>query len=112
MAGKEIDVQIVNHYDITPYGAPTLFERAELLAERRPGEPHPWVRPVITSYSIHYTKLYECLAQQEAEPLQRKRRDAVARGHGFVGQRLGPVDEFLVIVGSEEETAVFRVFVV
>lgn len=45
MAGSEIDVQIVNHYDITPYGAPTLFERAELLAERKPGEPHPWVRP-------------------------------------------------------------------
>ncbi len=45
MAGKEIDVQIVNHFDITPYGAPTLFERAELLAERKPGEPHPWVRP-------------------------------------------------------------------
>ena len=41
----EIDVQIVNHYDITPYGAPTLFERAELLQERRRGGPHPWVRP-------------------------------------------------------------------
>lgn len=41
----EIDVQIVNHYDITPYGAPTLFERAELLQERQPGDPHPWVRP-------------------------------------------------------------------
>ena len=34
----EIDVQIANHYDITPYGAPTLFERAELLKERKPGE--------------------------------------------------------------------------
>ena len=45
MAGSEIDVQIVNHYDITPYGAPTLFERAELLQERGRGEPHPWVRP-------------------------------------------------------------------
>ncbi len=45
MAGSEIDVQIVNHYDITPYGAPTLFERAELLPERGRGEPHPWVRP-------------------------------------------------------------------
>jgi len=41
----DIDVQIVNHYDITPYGAPTLFERAELLQERQPGDPHPWVRP-------------------------------------------------------------------
>ena len=45
MAGSQIDVQIVNHYDITPYGAPTLFEHAELLQERRRGEPHPWVRP-------------------------------------------------------------------
>jgi metallo-beta-lactamase class B len=45
MAGKEIEVQIVNHYDITPYGAPDLFERAELLANRKPGEPHPGVRP-------------------------------------------------------------------
>jgi metallo-beta-lactamase class B len=41
----EIDTQIANHYDIRPYGAPDLFERAELLAERKPGEPHPWVRP-------------------------------------------------------------------
>ncbi len=45
MAGKEIDVQIVNHYDITPYGAPDLFQRARLLENRKPGEPHPWVRP-------------------------------------------------------------------
>lgn len=45
MAGSEIDVQIANHYDITPYGAPDLFERAEMLQERRRGEPHPWVRP-------------------------------------------------------------------
>jgi hypothetical protein len=40
-----IDVQIVNHYDIHPAGAPDLFERAALLANRKPGEPHPWVRP-------------------------------------------------------------------
>jgi metallo-beta-lactamase class B len=40
-----IDVQIVNHYDIHPAGAPDLFQRAELLANRQPGEPHPWVRP-------------------------------------------------------------------
>lgn len=40
-----IDVQIVNHYDIAPAGAPNLFERAQMLANRRPGEPHPWVRP-------------------------------------------------------------------
>jgi len=41
----DIDVQIVNHYDIAPSGAPNLFERAALLANRKPGEPHPWVRP-------------------------------------------------------------------
>lgn len=41
----DIDVQIVNHYDIRPTGAPDLFERAALLANRKPGEPHPWVRP-------------------------------------------------------------------
>lgn len=41
----DIDVQIVNHYDIRPAGAPDLFERAALLANRKPGEPHPWVRP-------------------------------------------------------------------
>jgi metallo-beta-lactamase class B len=40
-----IDVQIVNHYDIRPTGAPDLFERAAMLANRKPGEPHPWVRP-------------------------------------------------------------------
>ncbi len=40
-----IDVQIVNHSDITPYGAPGLFERAELLKERGSNDPHPWVRP-------------------------------------------------------------------
>ena len=40
-----IDVQIVNHYDIAASGAPDLFERAALLAARKPGEPHPWVRP-------------------------------------------------------------------
>jgi metallo-beta-lactamase class B len=40
-----IEVQIVNHYDIHPAGAPDLFERAEILANRQPGEPHPWVAP-------------------------------------------------------------------
>jgi metallo-beta-lactamase class B len=41
----DIQVQIVNHYDIAPSGAPDLFARAELLKNRQPGEPHPWVRP-------------------------------------------------------------------
>jgi metallo-beta-lactamase class B len=41
----DIQVQIVNHYDIAPSGAPDLFQRAALLAARQPGEPHPWVAP-------------------------------------------------------------------
>jgi len=40
-----IEVQIINHFDIHATGAPNLFERAALLANREPGEPHPWVAP-------------------------------------------------------------------
>jgi hypothetical protein len=40
-----LDVQIVNHYDIHPQGALDLFERAEVLKNRQPGDPHPWVAP-------------------------------------------------------------------
>lgn len=40
-----IEVQIINHYDIHAAGADDLFERAARLAIRRPGEPHPWVAP-------------------------------------------------------------------
>ena len=40
-----IEVQISNHFDIHASGAPDLFGRAELLANRQPGEPHPWVDP-------------------------------------------------------------------
>ena len=40
-----IEVQISNHFDIHATGAPNLFERAALLADREPGEPHPWVAP-------------------------------------------------------------------
>ena len=40
-----IEVQITNHFDIHATGAPSLFERAALLANREPGEPHPWVAP-------------------------------------------------------------------
>ncbi len=40
-----IEVQITNHFDIHATGAPNLFERAALLANREPGEPHPWVAP-------------------------------------------------------------------
>ena len=40
-----IEVQIINHFDIHATGAPNLFDRAALLANRQPGEPHPWVAP-------------------------------------------------------------------
>lgn len=41
----DIEVQIINHYDIHAAGADNLFERAARLAARQPGEPHPWVAP-------------------------------------------------------------------
>ena len=41
----DIEVQIINHYDIHASNADNLFERAERLANRQPGEPHPWVAP-------------------------------------------------------------------
>ena len=40
-----IEVQIINHYDIHASTADNLFERAERLANRQPGDPHPWVAP-------------------------------------------------------------------
>jgi len=40
-----IEVQISNHFDIHASDAPDLFGRAELLANRQSGEPHPWVDP-------------------------------------------------------------------
>lgn len=40
-----IEVQIANHFDIHASGAPDTFGRAELLANRQPGERHPWVDP-------------------------------------------------------------------
>ena len=41
----DIEVQIINHYDIHASTADNLFERAERLANRQPGDPHPWVAP-------------------------------------------------------------------
>ncbi|MDA1183441.1 MAG: MBL fold metallo-hydrolase [Acidobacteria bacterium] len=41
----DIEVQITNHFDTAATGAPDLFGRAERLARRKPGEPHPWVAP-------------------------------------------------------------------
>ncbi|HEY5623119.1 MAG TPA: hypothetical protein VIV14_05115, partial [Gammaproteobacteria bacterium] len=38
-------VQIANHFDIHATGAPDTFGRAAMLAERGPGDPHPWVDP-------------------------------------------------------------------
>jgi len=40
-----IEVQIANHFDIHASGAPDLFGRAEMLANRQPGGKHPWVDP-------------------------------------------------------------------
>jgi len=40
-----IEVQIINHFDIHASGADNLFERGARLANRQPGEPHPWVAP-------------------------------------------------------------------
>ena len=39
----DIEVQVINHYDIHASTADNLFERAERLANRQPGDPHPWV---------------------------------------------------------------------
>jgi hypothetical protein len=40
-----IEVQIINHFDIHASGADNLFERAARLAAREPGDAHPWVAP-------------------------------------------------------------------
>ena len=39
----DIQVQIINHFDIHASTADNLFERGERLANRQPGEPHPRV---------------------------------------------------------------------
>jgi len=57
-----IEVQIANHFDIHASGAPDLFGRAELLASRQPGDPHPWVDPE------HFQRwLTELIATTQAE---------------------------------------------
>ena len=40
-----IDVQVAGHYDSYATGTGDLFDRAARLANRQPGEPHPWVAP-------------------------------------------------------------------
>lgn len=40
-----IQVHIGIHFDTYLPGTGDLFDRAALLAERGPGDPHPWVRP-------------------------------------------------------------------
>jgi metallo-beta-lactamase class B len=40
-----IEVQIAGHFDSYAAGSGDLFDRAQRLAERRPGDPHPWVAP-------------------------------------------------------------------
>ncbi len=61
-----IEVQIANHFDIAARGAPDLFERAELLASRQPGEPHPWVDP--GHFQRWLTELAEDTRAYLAEP--------------------------------------------
>lgn len=57
-----IEVQIANHFDIHASGAPDTFGRAELLANRQPGERHPWVDPE------HFQRwLDELIAATEAD---------------------------------------------
>ena len=40
-----IEVQISNHARIHAQGVDNIFERAERLAARQPGDPHPWIAP-------------------------------------------------------------------
>lgn len=40
-----IEVQVAGHFDSYLSGTGDLFDRAERLANRRPGDPHPWVAP-------------------------------------------------------------------
>jgi|SaaInl5LU_22_DNA_1037371.scaffolds.fasta_scaffold02090_2 metallo-beta-lactamase class B len=61
-----IEVQIANHFDIAARGAPDLFGRAELLANRQPGEPHPWVDP--EHFQRWLTELIADTQQYLAEP--------------------------------------------
>ena len=57
-----IEVQIANHFDIHASGAPDTFGRADLLANRQPGERHPWVDPE------HFQRwLDELIAATEAD---------------------------------------------
>ena len=41
----DLQVHIGIHFDTYLSGTGDLFDRAALLAERQPGDPHPWVRP-------------------------------------------------------------------
>ncbi len=40
-----IEVQVAAHFDSYASGTGDLFDRAARLANRQPGEPHPWVAP-------------------------------------------------------------------
>ncbi len=41
----DIEVQVAAHFDSYLTGSGDLFDRAERLANRSPGEPHPWIAP-------------------------------------------------------------------
>src|SRR5690606_10090016 len=49
------------------------------------------------------------LAKEESQPLQCERGDTVARGHGFICERLWPVHERFMLVRREPEPARFGV---
>ncbi len=40
-----IEVQVAGHFDSYLSGTGDLFDRAARLANRQPGEPHPWITP-------------------------------------------------------------------
>jgi metallo-beta-lactamase class B len=61
-----VEVQIANHFDIHASGAPDLFGRAELLANRQPGERHPWVDP--EHFQRWLTELIATTQEYLAEP--------------------------------------------
>jgi metallo-beta-lactamase class B len=61
-----IEVQIANHFDIHASGAPDLFARAELLANRPRGGQHPWVDP--NHFERWLTELIATTQEYLAEP--------------------------------------------
>ena len=57
-------------------------------------------KPVITSYSIHYTKLYDAAGALAAVPATGRRRQAATLPAGRLGG-IGGTLKFLVVVKGE-----------